>query len=257
MGRLEGQKVAVMGGDGFLGSRVVEFVKSREGDATSITRANYADLKGSSFDFFINANGNSKRFWANQNPEKDFEASFKRVEDSLRDFDYHVYFYFSSSDVYLNHGDPGQTIEGSASDPAVLEPYGRHKRMAELIVEKLPRRAILRLSAMVGTGLRKGVIKDILDGNALRVTPESHLQFITTDAVCEVLEKVVTDAENAILNVGGRGSIAIPEIEKIFGKAKYGDELQLQEYEMDVGKLAKIYPIKTSREYLTIYKETL
>jgi hypothetical protein len=57
---------------------------------------------GESFDIFINANGNSKKYWANQNPLLDFDVSVTSVYKTLFDFKFKKYIYLSSLDIFKN-----------------------------------------------------------------------------------------------------------------------------------------------------------
>ena len=70
--------LAVIGGSGTLGSDLVQYFSTKF-VVISINRGNYRDQIGKLFDVVINANGNSKRFWANQNPVEDFFASSASV----------------------------------------------------------------------------------------------------------------------------------------------------------------------------------
>jgi len=58
----------------FLGKKLYRYF-GKYSQAYGISRANYSEYLGESFDFFINANSNSRRYWANKNTYCDFQAS--------------------------------------------------------------------------------------------------------------------------------------------------------------------------------------
>ena len=147
-------------------------------EVSAIDRDNYGEYRGKRFDVLVNANGNSRRFWANENPLADFEASTVSVMKSLSDFKFGKYIYISSPDVYANPGSPATTREDAPGDMRALSPYGFHKRLSEELVQHYAKDfLILRPSAILGTQLAKGMVHDVLQGNELFVTLDSKLQF--------------------------------------------------------------------------------
>lgn len=253
---LNTKKIAIIGAKGMLGSDLADYFDSRC-NVFAVDKDNYNDYIGESFDVLINANGNSRRFWANQNPEMDFELSVTSVANTIKDFKYSKYIFISSSDVYYNHGDPKKTTEDEKIYEQKLEPYGLHKYQAETLVKKLPSYLILRCSAMLGTNLTKGVVRDILDKKDLFVTADSYLQFVTTLAVAEVIETLLLpDMTNDIYNCGGTGSVEVNKIMQLAGQGcNILLEAKKQEYEMNVDKLGRIYNLKSSALYLANYIE--
>ena len=76
----------IIGGRGFVGSAIAS-AASEAGWAVSIAdRQTYNSYLGQEFDLIFNANGNAKKYLANQNPHADFEASLRSVALSLYDF---------------------------------------------------------------------------------------------------------------------------------------------------------------------------
>ncbi len=245
-------KIGILGGKGMLGSDLTEFL-GKEHDVTPIGKDNYEENKGKEFDVFINANGNSRRFWANENPLSDFEASTLSVYKSLYDFKFGKYIHISSSDVYENHSNPAATLESASINSANLSPYGLHKYMSEIIVRnRIKNHVILRSSMILGKVLRKGPLFDIMNGNPLFITLDSSLQFITTGAIADILKLCMDkNISGEIFNMGGRESFSFRDSEKYFKKIpELSPNAELQEYEMDVSKISGIYTVKTSEEYL-------
>lgn len=245
--------LAVIGGNGTLGSDLIQYFSAKF-IVTSINRDNYQKQTGKSFDIAINANGNSKRFWANQNPVEDFLASSVSVIKSIFDFPCDFYIYISSPDVYENHSESKYTKENVQINPQRLEPYGLHKYLAELIVKKYKEKfLILRPSMFLGKKLKKGPIHDVIEDNQLYITLDSKLQLITTFAIAEVIEVLLDKSvKNEVINVGGVGAFSFLKTKKTFKKKiQISAEAKTQTYEMNINRLKRFYPLlKTSEEYL-------
>lgn len=247
------RKLGVLGANGLLGNDLVNYLSSSY-KVISITRENYEEHKGCGFDVFINANGNSKRFWANQNPQEDFFASTVSVYKSIFDFPSGLYIYISSSDVYENHTGPKHTTESKKIGPENLQPYGFHKYLGELIVKKCKEKfLILRLAMILGTKMKKGPFYDILNHTPIFLTFDSKLQLITTSAIASIIKALLDRGVVCkTLNVGGVGTFAFTKISKYFNeKIRVSPKAERQVYEMNVKKIRKLYPsLKTSEEYL-------
>lgn len=236
-----------------LGSDLVKYLSSFY-SITSITKDNYAQNIHTMFDVVINANGNSRRYFANQNPQDDFFASTVSVMNSIFDFPSKFYIYISSSDVYENHTSEKYTKEKALIDTVNLQSYGFHKHLAELIVRKYKEKfLILRCSMILGTNLKKGPIYDLIYNHPLYITLHSRLQFITTQAIAQIIETLLKNSvANETLNIGGRGSFDFAKIRKLIDKKiQVSPRAETQIYEMNVRKIKSLYPaLKTSEEYL-------
>lgn len=235
------KKLAVIGANGLLGTALCLFFE-RHYKVIRITRKNYTYYRGKTFDIIINANGNSRRFWASKNAVEDFEASTLSVYKSLFDFNCGLYVFISTTDVM------GQSI------------YGFHKHLAEMIIHKHEHKnsfLVLRCSALLGSSLKKGVVFDILNNNPLFVTKDSRLQFITVNAVADIIDKlIVKEVVNRILNVGGKGNTSIRFMERLLStSAKISKDAETQIYNMNVSILEKLYPLKSSDNYLKEFIE--
>ncbi|MBP7161774.1 NAD-dependent epimerase/dehydratase family protein, partial [Myxococcota bacterium] len=149
----------IIGGRGFVGSAIAS-AASEAGWVVSIAdRQTYNSYLGQEFDLIINANGNAKKYLANQNPHADFEASLRSVALSLNDFQCQKYIYISTVDVYEDTTSELTTLESAQINLMNLDTYGFHKRLAELVVmRKAKSWHRFRLGQMVGPGLVKGPI---------------------------------------------------------------------------------------------------
>ena len=235
-----------------MGSDLARYFE-KEHEVVVIDKDTYADHKGRSYDVLINANGNSRRFFANEHPLEDFRASTLSVFESIIDFPSRRYVYISSSDVYEDHASPVSTREDQVINPQHLSPYGFHKYLSEQLVKKYAKEfLIVRSSAMLGAKLQKGPIFDVLHGKPLFITRLSRIQFILTDEVARVIDLFMKNNRwGETVNVGGRGAVSFEHIENIIpGAPAISAEAETQEYEMNVEKLSALYRLKTSEEYL-------
>lgn len=250
-------KIGVIGQNGMLGLDLVKFL-SASFEVDGITRENYKDHHETSFDVLINANGNSRRFWANQNIYSDFEQSTISVYKTLSDFKFKKYIYISSSDVYKDHSKTESTLESQVVKVEGLCPYGFHKYLSEQIIRNnCPKYLILRMSMMLGSCIKKGPVFDILNNRPLFVTPDSCLQIINTKEVASIIEILITKSvDNDVFNVGGTGSLIVRKIAGILNKIPdYHRDAEKQQYEMDISKLSRLFPLKSSENYLQNFLE--
>lgn len=239
-----------------IGSDLVGFF-CKKYEVTPITRKNYRELVGRGFDVVINANGNSKRHWANQNPGEDFILSTASVVKSIFDFPCGLYIYLSTPDVYHNHTHPRFAREGAQILPEKLEAYGLNKYLAELAISKYKERFLtLRISMVLGSNLKKGPVFDVIHNRSLFITRDSKIQMITSFALAEIIESLLhSSVTNQVVNVGGIGALSFLNIERFFNKKiAISAEAKTQRYEMSVEKLKQWYShLKSSEQYLNDY----
>ena len=212
--------IFIIGGRGLVGSAFVRACETAGRDFALIDRDNYATYAGRRCELLINANGNSRKPLARERPMDDFDRSVRSVRQSLVDFRFNRYLHLSSCDVYADCSEPALTCENRTLDPNLQSPYGFHKRLAEQCVQHGARDwVIIRFGGFVGPGLRKNAIYDILHGDTLWLDPASELQFIhTDDAARLVLQLVDQNIHCEIVNLCGRGTIALQEVLYATGK---------------------------------------
>lgn len=223
--------IAVLGSNGFVGQAVSKKL-SENHVITNINKHNYKDFLGHYFDIFVNCNGNSRKFWANNNIKEDFVLSVQSVYNSLFDFKFNVYIYISSMDVYAHN------------------PYGYHKMLSEnLIQDKTSNYVFFRCSSIIGKNMKKGVVKDILEDKPVFVSSDSRIELITDTDVGRVVDEVISKGiVSDIINVGSTTTITVEEIAYFFNKKiKFSDNLVLQMFDY---KVDNRFNFKTALEYL-------
>lgn len=244
--------MAIIGSHGMLGADLVRCL-CRKFRVTGIHKENYQSCRGTAFDIIINANGNSKRFWANSHPVEDFVASTASVYESIFDFKCSTYVYISSSDVYEDHTSPRHTKEDTSIAPDKLTPYGLHKYFSELVIRKhVNNYLILRSSMILGSNLKKGPMYDAIHHEPLFITRESRLQMITTKSIADIISVLIDKKiTHDVFNMGGVGTFSFSNLDRyVPGPHIYRADGETQLYEMNVAKMRKLYPLRTSEVYL-------
>jgi len=243
-------RVTVIGAKGFVGSAFVRLLQARpEVQLVCVTEENYDSFTAAHSDVVIEAACNSMKFLATENPLAEFKASVTHRLETLLRFPAGLQVHISSVDVYSDLASPATTREDSAIDLAATSRYGLHKLLAEdLVRHYAPRWLILRLAGMVGPGLRKNPVFDILNHQPLRIHPDSRYQYLLTDEVARIAWKLVErGAAGEIFNICGNGTITMREIASLAGR-----ELDLSALPPDATpriveasneKIRKLFPI--------------
>jgi len=214
-------KIAIIGARGLVGRAIYERLRG-EYYVVGITRDNYSMHSGGEYDILINANGNSKKYWANQNPLEDYDASVSSVMSSLFDFKYKKYIFIGSIDAEKPRGH-----------------YGFNKRIAEdLVKEYADKWQIVRLCSVIGQNMNKGPVFDIKHGRPVYLTSGSTLQLITAEAVADEIANMIPreltvkmpEVNNALIRFYSSENITIREIAEILGKSLVIDGTAREEH---------------------------
>jgi nucleoside-diphosphate-sugar epimerase len=208
-------RATVIGANGFVGSAFVRLLQTQPGvELVPVTRETYAQFRGQESDVVIEAAGNSRKYFADQNPAAEFEASVTHRLRTLLDFPAKFHLHLSSVDVYPDLTSPAATREDTPVAVRESSGYGTHKFLAEQLVRHYASRwLIVRLAGMVGPGLRKNPVYDLLQGKPLWVHPRSQYQFLHTDDAARIAWNLVQSGMNReIFNVCGDGLISVHEV---------------------------------------------
>ncbi|MDH7568502.1 MAG: NAD(P)-dependent oxidoreductase [Armatimonadota bacterium] len=214
-------RVTLLGSRGFVGSAFARLLRTRPDiELIEVEIDNYAEKVGTQSDVVIEAACNSVKFLADQKPFEEFELSVTHRLHTLRDFPARLHLHVSSVDVYSDLTSPETTREESPIDRAAQSHYGFHKLLAEELVQHYaPRWLIVRLAGMVGPRLRKNPVYDILNGQPLRIHPESRYQFMHTDDVARLAWALVEEGiTGEVYNICGDGLITPREIAALAGR---------------------------------------
>lgn len=252
--------IFIIGGKGFVGSAFVRLCENNNLEYTIITRDNYRSYIGQSCDVLINANGNSNKIVVEEDNLFDFEASVVSVKKSLIDFEAKSYVYLSSGDVYPNATAQTTTKENQTINVRKLSTYGFHKYLAELCVKQSAKKWwIFRLTGMVGIGLKKNAIYDLLYGDKLWLNPASKFQYINTDTVADIIMNVLQNSHpNQIFNLAGKGIVELSEVINLIAteiQLPYSRKVIVHEINTEkIEQYAKLpQSMKTVKKYIKFY----
>ena len=213
-------KVGIIGYRGFVGSAIFEFFIRKSGFLTyGIDRTNWEKFIDMKFDIIVDCDGNSSKFIASKDPVYDIEANVVNEFKVISHFSFNKLILLSTVDVYNDKSKPETTNEDITINPLTLSNYGFSKYVRELSVMRTRKDwAILRLGGMVGKGLKKGPVFDILNDSMIFLHPESRLQFINTEMVAKIVAMFCeNDFKEEVFNIVGMGSISLNEIADLIG----------------------------------------
>jgi nucleoside-diphosphate-sugar epimerase len=211
----------VIGARGFVGSAFIRQLKQLGNvEVREVTRDTYSTLAGTHSDIVIDAAANSKKFLAERSAMLDFEQSVAHRLRTLHDFPADCHLHISSVDVYNDLTSPMTTGESVAIDFARQSHYGFNKLLAEQLVQHHAKKwLILRLAGMVGEGLRKNPVFDILNGRPLFISPDSRYQFMLTDEVASIAMVLFgRGISGEIFNLCGDGVMSPLQVAEIAGR---------------------------------------
>jgi nucleoside-diphosphate-sugar epimerase len=242
--------IFIIGGNGFVGSSFSQYCKNQNLEYQIITRENYSDFIGKSCNILINASGSSSKLLGNKDPVSDFDKNVKNTLKTINDFQFTTYILLSSCDVYPDCSSPHTTKEDSKIELSQQNTYGFHKYLAELCVIHYTKDwIILRLGGMVGKGLKKNPIFDIIHGGPLWLDPKSQLQFLNTYDVAQItFELIKKNISNEIYNICGDGLVLLKDIIAKHDVISISPESSVVKYDVDIEKIKHFTSIPKSEK---------
>jgi len=107
---------------------------------------------------------------------------------------------------------------------------------------------ILRLGGMVGEGMRKGPVYDIVTGAPLRVGTASRFQFINTCDVARIAISMIDEGcSGEVFNICGRGTVSIREVMEMVGRTGEND-LPAEVWNVNTDKTHRRFGLPTTEE---------
>lgn len=189
-------RIAVVGFKGYVGSALYkELLKSSKYSVVGVTRENYSEIKKQSFDVIINCAMPSGRFWALNHPEEDFIETVKKTADLLYGWQFKKFVQIS-------------TVSARCQLDTI---YGRHKAAAEKLCN-FEDNLIVRLGALYGENMKKGVLVDMLGGKKVFVDKASCYSFISLSFCASWIASNLERAR--IVELGGKNAIALEDVAK-------------------------------------------
>jgi nucleoside-diphosphate-sugar epimerase len=152
---------ALIGASGFVGSTLL-----RQARFDALYRStNIAEIDGHGFDTVVCAAAPAQKWIANREPEAD-RRNIDTLIGHLDTLQCRRFVLVSTVDVF---GVPVSVDEDSPVDETGLHAYGLHRRLLErYCAQRFQQCLIVRLPGLVGPGLRKNVLFDLLNDNNLQ-----------------------------------------------------------------------------------------
>ena len=246
-------RVAIIGATGFVGRALVAQFETAGHDVSAVGRQNYEALKGD-YDLVVNSSNNSKKYISDRDPVLDLEISVANQLRVIHDYPAETHVLISSVDVYESLDSRDSTREDQGINPEDASNYGLHKHFAEQLVRHYcPNWLIIRLAGMVGPGLIKNPVFDILNDQPLRIHPESQYQFMNTADVARIVRELVERGHRKdVLNLCAEGLVSPSQIAELAGKTINLEQLdpnvRPRIVDISTEKLAKLFDLPSSFE---------
>lgn len=193
-------EIAVIGSGGLVGNALCQELKKHSGDSVSgVTRENYSEKQAEDFDIIINCAMPSGKFWANNNPEADFEQTVKKTADLVYKWKYKKFIQIS-------------TVSARCQLNTV---YGRHKAAAEQLCN-FGENLTVRLGVIYSKKNTKGPLADMLEGKTVFTGGASRQSFISLDFCARWLAGHLD--YKGVVELGGKNAITLETVAKHLGK---------------------------------------
>ena len=188
---------ALVGYTGFVGSTLLKQASFE----AKYRSTDIHEIEGREFDLVVCAGAPAQKWIANKEPEED-KKKINSLIDHLSKVKCKTFVLVSTVDVFDNaHG----VNESTPVEETDLHPYGLHRfHLEEFVQEHFSNHLIVRLPGLVGPGLRKNIIFDLLNDNNLHMIesrnvfqfyPMVNLWFDIQTALREKLQLVHLTAE--------------------------------------------------------------
>lgn len=151
---------ALVGFTGFVGSTLL-----KQATFEALFRStNIDDIEGKAFDMVVCAGAPAQKWIANRDPETDRRTIDSLIE-KLKTVRCETFVLISTVDVFKS---PVGVDENTVVAEEGLHAYGLHRRLLEkFVASHFSHHLIIRLPGLIGPGLRKNVLFDLLNDNNL------------------------------------------------------------------------------------------
>lgn len=235
----------LVGHRGYVGSAFATHLRDQGVPFLGLDRSNVDAHRGVTARYVIDAAGSSDRRLPETDPLASFRLIVERTLALLTGLRFEHFVSLSSIAVYPEPGSPATTRENAHIDPALLTTYGVFKYLSECLVQRYaPKWTLLRLGPMVGPGLRKNSIFDLLERGTVYVSPDSTLPYLDTRDVARIAWSL-RDQDNEIFNLTGRGTARIADVALDLG-IQLAPELYgrpTESFDIDIAKVSDLVEV--------------
>jgi hypothetical protein len=177
---------ALIGHSGYVGSTLLR----QRGFDFLYRSANIGDIRGRNFDLAVCAAAPAQKWIANREPERDTQAIDSLI-GHLGTIRARAFVLVSTVDVFRN---PAGVTEESPVDESGLHAYGlNRRRLEQAVAQRFPESLVIRLPGLVGPGLRKNAVFDLLNDNNLHaIDSRGVFQFYPMVCLWQDIERALS-----------------------------------------------------------------
>lgn len=168
---------ALIGHTGFVGSNLLRQTPFDH----HYNSKNYRDMVGQAYDLVVCCGVSAVKWKANLEPEADWNA-ISELQQTLANVKVKNFVLISTVDVYPEPAGVDESVDCSGMSNHA---YGTHRlRFENFCRSAFSKTTVLRLPGLLGKGLKKNVIFDLIHDNCLDlINPRSIFQYYNLDAL--------------------------------------------------------------------------
>lgn len=191
------KKIAVIGSDGFVGSQISKQIESSERFVlVPVTRGDNLKDAIEFADIIIHSANPAKRFFAENNPEKDFHETVEKTGIIKS----------------LSRNKPLILISSISARTQLDSVYGRNRRSCELIAD-LDRSLVVRLGPMFGPGKSIGVLNDIINNRKVYAAASTEYAFVDVTYNAKKIVSLISKYDTMqLVEIGARNGITLESL---------------------------------------------
>lgn len=230
-------KICVVGHTGFVGHTVYTFLKSKYDNVVGVSQSTSSSLL-KSIDVIVNCAGFSTKYKAAENFDVALEYEinvFRRIK-AIQSI---------NPKMKLLHISSIAAIENSN--------YGLIKQASEYWMSNyFSEYCILRLAGLVGEGLARNVVFDLVNNNWLFTRLDSVYNFIHTDAIAEIVSYLIEHwISRESINIAAKKSISVEKIAKLLERTpRVRDDAKKECFQVNTRRLQSFFETKSSEYYI-------
>jgi hypothetical protein len=162
---------ALVGHSGFVGSNLL----TQHDFEACFNSRNIETISGRHFGTLVFSGAQAKKWWANQNPEQDWQG-IQRALDAMAGVTAERVILISTIDVVPQIKGADESLD-CTSQPT--HAYGENRlRLEQAMRARFGKVMTVRLPALSGAGLRKNILYDLVHDNMVdKIDPASRFQF--------------------------------------------------------------------------------
>jgi hypothetical protein len=184
---------ALIGYSGFVGSNIAS---ARFFDHLYNSK-NINGILEHDFELVISAGIPALKWWANQNPDEDFNI-INKIANLYKKISTKRFVLISTVDVYSNLIGVDENFQ---IDPFTLHAYGRNRLLLEnSLKDCFEFFHVIRLPALYGDGIKKNIIFDLINNNQLnKINPNTAFQWYPLSRIVDDINSCI-EFDVSILN---------------------------------------------------------